>query len=593
MVIGSNCVSRCRSPDNGAYFDHAAVAPVSGPARDAVQNWLVQATEQGDTRWPEWSRSIEETRINAARLLNAEPCEIALVPNTTSGISLVAEGFPWTSGDNVVTLANEFPSNQYPWLNLKSRGVETRRVEFSEQFEIDQLVQACDQRTRLISVSWVSFSTGWRLDLDQLADIAHKQGVYLFVDAIQGLGVFPMDVRQTEVDFLAADGHKWLLGPEGAGVFYLKKQHLDVLRPIGVGWNSVTGRFDYAHIELNLRNEAARYEGGTWNTPGLIGLGASLDFLTRFGAGPSRSAIAERVLELTDLCCERLLAAGATIASSRQSCHRSGIVSFQIPNGDPKRFRDQCLEARVALSCRDGRVRISPHAYCNEEDIDRLSGCRETLPWRLLTRACEMCDKQRVLVFLATYNEIDNLPKLVDLIRQHQPGVHILVIDDHSPDGTGQWCESRKHSDSAFECVHREGKLGLGTAMVEGLQYAIENHYDLLVTMDADGSHHPRYIPDLLRRAKKDSGIDVVIGSRYVSGGRIKGWPMHRRLMSRWVNAYSRTVLGLKPRDCSGSFRCYRVAKLGELTFSRIQSQGYSFFEEILFHLAAIGITHG
>src|SRR5262245_481444 len=249
-----------------AYFDHACVAPLPGSARKAIQIWLDQATDEGDVVWAHWARRMEELRQSAARLIHAEPREIALVPNTTAGISFVAEGFPWQPGDNVVTLANEFPSNQYPWMNQSPKGVEVRRVVVDGGVvDLDRLAAACDSRTRILSVSWVGYATGWRIDVNEVVKLCRRVGCLFFLDAIQGLGVFPLDVQASGVDFLAADGHKWLLGPEGAGLLFVRQEHLSLLRPLMVGWNSVVQGSDYTRIELNIRNESARYEGGSQN----------------------------------------------------------------------------------------------------------------------------------------------------------------------------------------------------------------------------------------------------------------------------------------------------------------------------------------
>lgn len=356
-----------------AYFDHAAVAPLPVDAQAAIQAWMAGAVADGDTVWPQWVRALEQARQTAAGMILADPSEIAFVANTTAGITVVAEGIPWQPGDNVVTLANEFPSNQYPWLNLATRGVETRRVPVEEPVvDIDLLEQAIDSRTRVVSVSWVGFATGWRLDLDQVVQLVHSRGAYLFVDAIQGLGVFPLDVSRTPVDFLAADGHKWLLGPEGAGILFIRREHLDHLRPIHVGWNSVVQGNDYSRIEMNLRPAAARYEGGSQNLVGTLGLGGSLELLVGQGLGPRHSAIGERVLAVTDRACEALQREGARIVSHRDHRHASGIVSFDWPGCDPQQARKHCLAQRVVLSCRNGHLRISPHAYNNEDDIGRL-----------------------------------------------------------------------------------------------------------------------------------------------------------------------------------------------------------------------------
>ncbi|QDU30710.1 Undecaprenyl-phosphate mannosyltransferase [Anatilimnocola aggregata] len=192
----------------------------------------------------------------------------------------------------------------------------------------------------------------------------------------------------------------------------------------------------------------------------------------------------------------------------------------------------------------------------------------------------------RTLVSVATYNELANLPQLVDEIFAVAPHVDILVIDDNSPDGTGQWADERASADPRVHVLHRAGKLGLGTAIIAGMQYAIAHDYDYLLNMDADFSHHPRYIPALIAGMET---TDVMIGSRYCPGGGVKDWPLKRQLMSKAVNFYARTSLGLKPRDCSGAFRCFRVATLKKIVFEQIRSRGYSFQEEILWHLKRVG----
>lgn len=352
-----------------AYFDHAAVAPLPAPTRDAIVAWAQEAASEGDTVWPRWSRRVEEARSLAAKLIGADRSEVALVRSTTEGINYVAGGFPWRPGDNVVTLDNEFPSNAYPWLNLERRGVETRRVATDGgRVDLAALAAACDSRTRMVTISWVGYSSGWRIDLDAACQLAHEHGALLFVDAIQGLGVFPLDVSRTPVDFLAADGHKWLLGPEGAGMLYVRKQHLDLLEPMGLGWGSVAHSHDFTRIELKLKPSAARYEGGSQNMAGFIGLAASLELLLSVGI----DQIGSRVLEITDYACQQLTAAGARILSHRTGEERSGIVSFEVPGRDPQKLREQLLARGVVLSCRAGKLRISPQAYVNESDVDRL-----------------------------------------------------------------------------------------------------------------------------------------------------------------------------------------------------------------------------
>lgn len=357
-----------------AYFDHAAVAPIPRPTQEAIQTWLREATEEGDTVWLDWASQVRATRQLAAQLVGSSVDEIALVPSTTTGINFVAEGFPWQSGDNVVTLDDEFPSNLYPWMNLERLGVETRRAPTNNgRVDLDEFASHCDERTRVVSISWVGYANGCRRDLDAFGDIARSCGALFFVDAIQGLGVFPIDVVRSNIDCLAADGHKWMLGPEGAGFAYVRESCLDKLRPLNVGWNSVVSAGNFDHIELKLKPTAERYEGGTLNMAGFIGLGASLKLLLELGT----ENIANTILDFTEQVAETMQFLGAKICSPWEEPERSGIVSLELPDEDPNSIRSHCLEHCVALNCRAGRLRISAHAYNDEEDLDRLVGALE------------------------------------------------------------------------------------------------------------------------------------------------------------------------------------------------------------------------
>lgn len=206
-----------------------------------------------------------------------------------------------------------------------------------------------------------------------------------------------------------------------------------------------------------------------------------------------------------------------------------------------------------------------------------------------------MTESKRTLITIATYNEMENLPQLVEEIFRFVPEADILVIDDNSPDGTGQWCDRQHADDPRIACLHRPGKLGLGTATIAGMRYAIEHGYRFVLNMDADFSHQPKYLPDLLAGMEPQGqpSVDVMIGSRYISGGGVEGWPLKRQLMSRGVNLYARWLLGLGPKDCSGAFRCYRTEILAKLDFAAIRSRGYSFQEEILWRLKRLGARFG
>lgn len=199
------------------------------------------------------------------------------------------------------------------------------------------------------------------------------------------------------------------------------------------------------------------------------------------------------------------------------------------------------------------------------------------------------------LVTIATYNEMENLPSLVAEIVQALPEADILVIDDNSPDGTGRWCDQQRAQNPRLACLHRAGKLGLGTATVAGMKYAIERGYRYVLNMDADFSHPPKYLPAILAgmEAPEKPPVDVMIGSRYVPGGGVEGWPLRRQMMSRAVNFYARSLLGLKSKDCSGAYRCYRTERLAKLDFDSVRSRGYSFQEEILWRLKRLGARFG
>lgn len=200
----------------------------------------------------------------------------------------------------------------------------------------------------------------------------------------------------------------------------------------------------------------------------------------------------------------------------------------------------------------------------------------------------------RTLVTVATYNEMENLPSLVEAILT-QGDVDLLVIDDNSPDGTGRWCDAKAQEDPRVHCLHRPGKLGLGTATIAGMRWAIERGYDQVLNMDADFSHHPRYLPAFLAGMDPADAppVDVMIGSRYIPGGGVEGWPVRRHVMSRGINLVARWLLGLTPSDCSGAFRCYRTSILRRLDFDAIRSRGYSFQEEVLWRLKRLGARFG
>ncbi len=361
---------------NWAYLDHAAVAPLPSSAQQAMHQFADEAATQGDTVWPRWAGEVESLRQAFAELLHCQNEEIALVPNTSYGINAIAEGIRWRDGDNIIIPAGEFPSNRLPWLNQQRKGVEVRIVGSDDDLAVNErrILEAMDSRTRLVAASWVGYATGYRLDLGPLVQQVHDRGALFFLDAIQGLGVFPLDLSQIPIDFLAADGHKWLLGPEGAGVMMIRRGLLDSLDCVPVGWNSVQGAHHFGSDHFDLRSSASRYEIGSQNMIGMRALHQSLGLFRQVIAVHGPHAISDRILALADYLIKGLRDRGARLATHADRQHRSGIVTFAMPHAQASALRQQALANGVVVSCRGIGVRVSVHAYNQEEDLDRLLG---------------------------------------------------------------------------------------------------------------------------------------------------------------------------------------------------------------------------
>jgi cysteine desulfurase/selenocysteine lyase len=354
-----------------AYFDHAAVAPLPRRSGEALRGWVDDQERNGVIHWPAWGEKVERARRDCARLISADPAEIAFIPNTTQGIGIVAEGFPWRAGDSVVTAAEEYPSNLLPWSNLADRGVSLRTVPTRPDGRIwvDDLAAAIDPTTRLLTISHVEFASGFRNDLDALGGLCRDRGIAFFVDAIQGLGPLTIDVDRTPIDFLAADGHKWLLGPEGAGLLYIRGDWIERLRPIGVGWKSVTSSYNTPTVDFTLKPDASRWEGGTFAMAPLQAFAASLGLLLEIGP----EAVSRRILDRAEAVREVARSAGWTVHGSDRPEDVAGIVALTRPGIDPDAFCRDLRARGIALACRRGRVRVSPHIYNDDDDIGRLA----------------------------------------------------------------------------------------------------------------------------------------------------------------------------------------------------------------------------
>jgi selenocysteine lyase/cysteine desulfurase len=353
-----------------AYLNHAGVAPISTRVEDALLRYAVEATRYGASRYSVYDREVERVRGRAAQLLGAQREEIAFVKNTTEGLGIVATGIDWRRGDRILTCDLEYPSNVYPWWQLRGRGVETELLRGSAgRLPLPVIADALRQpRVRLLSLSSVEFGSGARNDLAAIGALCREHGVIFCVDAIQSLGCFPIDVETCGIDFLSADGHKWLLSVEGCGVFFCAKRSLELLTPRVVGWRSVSDNQDFDSYHTELQPNAGRFEEGTPNTPGIYALGAAIDLLLEIGV----DAIGRRVLELGEGLVHGLAERGAEILSPRGEGDASGIVSFRLPGEEPAHSVRRLLALGVVTAARRGGVRVSPHFYNDTDDLDRL-----------------------------------------------------------------------------------------------------------------------------------------------------------------------------------------------------------------------------
>ena len=357
--------------ENYIYFNHAGVSPLSNRVVKAIQDYLAIINRHGIAReaGEQFIRTTKHTRSKIARLINADADEIAFVKNTTQGILIAANGIQWSEGDNVVTADVEFPANVYPWLNLERRGVKTKFIqEKAARIPVEEIERAIDSRTRAVSISFVEFASGFRNDLESIGQICHDRGIFFIVDAIQGLGVLDIDVKKCRIHAMSSDGHKWLLGPEGTGCFYCSREIMDEIIPGSVGWTSVIDESAYLDYNLTLRPDAQRFEEGSLNVMGIYALEAAVDLILELGI----RNIEARVLALTDLLIEKLKERGYQIVSSLIPKERSGIVCFRSQEYSSAELCRRLIESKIIVSDRAQSVRVSPHFYNSEEEIDRM-----------------------------------------------------------------------------------------------------------------------------------------------------------------------------------------------------------------------------
>jgi selenocysteine lyase/cysteine desulfurase len=350
------------------YLNHAAVAPLVRPAAEAMKRFSEDGMLYGSLHYETWLDAYEGVRRAAARMVNVTPAEIALMKNTSEGIATVAMGLDWRAGDRIVAFIEEFPANQYPWRRLESKGVKIDWLSVTDPLD---KIDAVAKGARLLTISFVQYLTGYRADLQAIGEICHRHNVIYFVDAIQGLGVFPLDARACHIDALAADGHKWLLGPEGCAILYISRELQERVEPVEFGWTNVAGYNDYGVRDMALRNDAGRYECGTLNTIGCFGLRASMEFLLEAGAsrmGPMIQALGDQIAE------------GARrkryeVLGERTPTTGAGIVSFRKEGVESTAVVAHLKEQKISAAARAGWVRTSPHFYITAEEIEKVIEC--------------------------------------------------------------------------------------------------------------------------------------------------------------------------------------------------------------------------
>ncbi len=355
---------------NYVYLNHAAVCPISLPVAERILEYTADLLNHGFVNFENWGSRIKKVRHLAAQFINAEAGEIAFVPNTSSGLAFVANGIDWKPGDNMITADCEFPANLIPWRRISREfGVELRTAhERQGRLETEEIIGLIDSRTRVVSLSFVEYASGFRNNLAAIGRRCRERGVLFVVDAIQGLGALKLDVQACSIDAMSADAHKFLLGPDGVSLFYVSKQAMERIRPTVVGWTSVANPFDFENANQPYAASARRFEPGALNTAGITGLGAAIELFLQIGL----EKIESHLIELGDYLCQRLTERGFQIVSSRREGEKSAVISCRHEKFSADELYLNLNERRIITTPRLGRLRISPHLYNTREDIDRL-----------------------------------------------------------------------------------------------------------------------------------------------------------------------------------------------------------------------------
>lgn len=353
------------------YLNSAAVSPIPTTAIDAVNTQLKDVSRNGANNYSEWVATKDRARRLLAEMMGVRAEQVAIMRNTSDGFAAVANGLTWKSGDNIVSYANEFPANFYPWRMVGHRyGLELRLCgEKDGRVDIDELLSMIDGNTKLVSISAVQFASGYRADLERIGQAARKVDALFAVDIIQGLGAFGFDLPAQFVDIASGASHKWLCAPEGCGMLYLSDRARERVEPSFVGWISVETPWDFGDREQGFKRNALALESGTGATSLFYGLEASLKLLTETGLDNI-----EKYLEgLSDQLCDGLGGTDYSIVSSRARGEKSAIVCIKHNNGeDCHVIAKRLMESGIVVSPRNDVVRIAPHFYNNSADIDAL-----------------------------------------------------------------------------------------------------------------------------------------------------------------------------------------------------------------------------
>lgn len=356
--------------DGLIYLNHAAVGVWPRRTAEAVKAFADENMRQGAADYPVWMKTERELRGRLARLVNAAGTDdIALLKNTSEGLSLIAYGLAWQPGENIVTTDQEFPSNRIVWESLQERGVALRKADISGADPEGAIIELIDEKTRLLTVSSVQFGTGLRLNLKCLGEACRARGVLFCVDAIQSLGALCFDAPVVHADFVVADGHKWMLGPEGLALFYSTPQARDALRLSQYGWHMVEAMGDFDRADWAPARSARRFEPGSPNMPGIYALNASLSVLEEQGM----AEVERQVLSLARMAMEVVSRdPQLELLTPAEPGRHGGIVTFRCRRLDREGHQAlwrTLMKSGVICAARDGGIRFSPHFYNSEENI--------------------------------------------------------------------------------------------------------------------------------------------------------------------------------------------------------------------------------